>query len=470
MTASLIAKLRHPQLGLCELVRVEATDWIIRVQTNGNHYRVSPERRGQFEIVRESTEPTRPTRPKQRSQPQKDLSRRNDPTSRNARRVIESLRVGLPSLDGSTRQLAVGFTEMESLIKSFLHDIDSDGGGAMIMKGAYGQGKTFSLTMLEEMAQEQGFITVRTEIDATENQLNKPHHIYHDLMKHLRLPGSGSYGIRELASKTHDLIREEAPRNQPEREKWLETHLQCFPLAWLLSDPVFVTKEPLLGLLAGDPNVPARVGRQSHVALPPPNRWPAFTAATQGDFASFLISGIGRLARLLGYKGLLVIMDEMEKWNQLNWNEQCRAGNLLGGLIWGATAEEGHRNRYDNPKVIRHSGRCGGYPFTTISRNFVGVAIAMTPREHDNPEHLWSQYGPILVGEVQPFTERRLIQYCKLVMPLVAEAYSLSSPTTEELEEIASEASRLWRKQGDLTTRSGVQAAIAAFDNWRDWA
>ena len=29
MSASLIAKLRHSQLGLCELVRVEATDWII---------------------------------------------------------------------------------------------------------------------------------------------------------------------------------------------------------------------------------------------------------------------------------------------------------------------------------------------------------------------------------------------------------------------------------------------------------
>ncbi|MFZ1936883.1 MAG: hypothetical protein WBL72_18780, partial [Thermoguttaceae bacterium] len=26
----------------------------------------------------------------------------------------------------------------------------------------------------------------------------------------------------------------------------------------------------------------------------------------------------------------------------------------------------------------------------------------------------------------------------------------------------------LWRRHGDMTTRSGVQAVIAAFDKWRD--
>jgi len=198
--------------------------------------------------------------------------------------------------------------------------------------------------------------------------------------------------------------------------------------------------------------------------------WPAFTAGTQGDFASFLLSGIGRLARLLGHKGLIVIMDEMEKWNRMNWNEQCRAGNLLGGLIWGATAESGIREKYDNPKILTHSGRCGGYPFTTLGRNHVGVAIAMTPREHESPEKLWAQYGPILVGEVPPFTESRLVEYCRLVLPVVAEAYGLSSPTEEELDEIISQARQTWRKSGNMTTRSGVQSVIAAFDSWRDWA
>lgn len=466
MAVSVVAKLRHPQWGPCELVRVEATDWIVRVGSTGVQYRVSSERRGQFEVIHDEIESPRG----QKSYQPKRIAVRDNAAARNARRVVESLRIGLPSLDGSTRRLAVGFREMESLIGSFLRDIDSDGGGAMIMKGAYGQGKTFGLTMLEEIAHDSGFITVRTEIDATENRLNKPHHIYRDMMKHLRIPGGKASGVRELAAKTHDVIRQQAPQNHSQRQQWLMKHLECSPLAWLFSDPLFLHKDSLLGLLECDPNVPIGVARKSHAFPPDPRQWPAFTAGTQGDFASYLLSGIGRLARLLGYKGLLIIMDEMEKWNQLNWDEQCRAGNLLGGLIWGATAEEGRRGKHDNPRILKHSGRCNGYPFTTTNRNYVGVAIAMTPREHENPERLWSQYGPILIGEVPPLTERRLIRYCQLVMPVVAEAYGLSPPTDVELEEIASEASRAWRMHGDMTTRSGVQAAIAAFDNWRDWA
>ena len=52
----------------------------------------------------------------------------------------------------------------------------------MTLKGAYGQGKSFALTMLEEVACESGFVTARTEIDAAENRLSKPHHIYYSFM------------------------------------------------------------------------------------------------------------------------------------------------------------------------------------------------------------------------------------------------------------------------------------------------
>ena len=224
MTTSVVARLRHSRWGACELVRVEATDWIVRVESTGVQYRVSSERRGQFEVIYDEPEQP-PEEPKVR--PLRRVAVRDDAAARNARRVIESLRIGLQSLDGSTRRLAVGFKEMQRLIGTFLRDIDSDGGGAMIMKGAYGQGKTFALTMLEEIAHESGFVTVRTEIDATENQLNKPHHIYRDMMKHLRVPGSDAVGVRQLACEAHQLIQQQTPQTRFEREQWLEERLEC---------------------------------------------------------------------------------------------------------------------------------------------------------------------------------------------------------------------------------------------------
>jgi hypothetical protein len=264
----------------------------------------------------------------------------------------------------------------------------------MTLKGAYGEGKTFGLNLLEEMAREAGFITACTVIDAIENRLNKPHHIYRDLMRNLRLPDVHGQGARPLVQKLHKHLGHKCPGNGHDREAWLKKEVGCFPLAWLLSDPRLPDKPELIGLLEGDPNCPVSRARNCHACPPVSRSWPAFTASTQGDFASFVLSGIGRLARTLGYKGLIVIMDEMEKWYELDWAEQSRAGNLLGGLIWGATADEGRRGMHDHPDILCHSGRCGGYPFTTERRSHLGIAIAMTPRDEDESEKIWSFYGP----------------------------------------------------------------------------
>jgi len=337
----------------------------------------------------------------------------------------------------------------------------------MTLKGAYGQGKTFALALLEEMAREAGFVTACTEIDATENRLNKPHHIYRDLMRSLRLPDVPGQGARILAHKVHSFLQRECPGDTYQRGPWLEEQVGCFALSWLLSDPRLLDKPELIGLLECDPDYPVHLARDRHACPAIARMWPAFTAGTQGDFASFVLSGVGRLARVLGYKGFVLIMDEMEKWYELNWAEQSRAGNLLGGLIWGATAEEGHRGMNDHPTVLSHSGRCGGYPFTTERRCHVGLAIAMTPRNDDDPDHMWSFYGPILAGNAPALNEELLFEYCRRVVPYFARAFGVQPPEEEELKFIAADAVQIWHKHGDLNTRSGVQASIAAFKDWR---
>lgn len=465
MSTGVSSGLQHPLLGRCQFIRVESVDWIVRSESSGALHRVTPDRRTEFEIISSQAESDSP---RVDSQIQPHSTVQNDAANLGARRLIESLRSGLTSPSGSPRQLAVGFSEMDASIRSFLSEVDSDGGGAMIMKGAYGQGKTFALTMLEEVALESQFMTVRTEIDATENRLDKPHHVYRDLINHLRTPDNSFVGTESLARKTRERIDQQPLLSQYHREEWLLKELGCPPLAWLFSDRSFFDEEPLLGLFRCDPNTHVSEARKRHTRPANAREWPAFSAGTQGDFASFLLSGIGCLARLLGYKGLIIILDEMEKWNQLNWKEQCRAGNLLGGLIWGATAPEGQRNRGDSPAILKHSARGGGYPFTTTIRNHVGVAIAMTPGECAGPEQLWQAYGPIKVNPLPILTAAEIGRYCTLLSPVFTEAYGLSSPTQEELNGIAANAQEAWRRSGDMSIRSGVQAALTAFDQWRE--
>jgi hypothetical protein len=503
-------------MGLGELLRVEITDWIVRFQSDGKTYRYPPAARSRLSVVENRTlqkvysppkpveaeaieapdtipastpAPTTSSRSKEDvlTEPPQLSSETPDHTQaamaaasswdcRRASQTIESLRNGLPPVHADVRPLAVGFERTAEHITNLLNDVAIEGGRAMVLKGAYGQGKTYALNLLEEIALEEGFAVVKTEIDATENRLNKPHHIYRDLLAHLRLPevkGTGRMalsalverGLREVREATHSVTN---PEQWCEAAYWiLNKELGCKSLAWLLSDPNVVEKRELLGLLQCDPGVHITQARQHHCLAGGPREWPAFSAGTQGDFASYLLSGISRLCRYVGYKGLIVVLDEMEKWQDLNWQEQSQAGNLLGGLIWGATAELGQRERANEPAAIRHSLRGGGFPFTTASRSHMGIAIAMTPRLTGGPEQLWQAYGLLEIANLPHLTDRLLAQYCSKVAPHYAMAYGRPIPTRAELTRIVHHTVRTWKRGGQLNTRSGVQAAIEAFDAWR---
>ena len=116
-------------------------------------------------------------------------------------------------------------------------------------------------------------------------------------------------------------------------------------------------------------------------------------------------------------------------------------------------------------KVLEHSGRCGGYPFTTPDRCFVGVAVAMTPRGDNGPEDDWSHYGVLEVIDLLPFDSGSLTDYFRRLAPLYQQAYSLSAQIPHEL---VSKALRRWQSAGDESARSATRAVIETLDEWRE--
>ena len=385
-------------------------------------------------------------------------------------RAVESLANGLPPAGEFGRTLAVDFNHTQSMIDVFLKDVDVDGGCALIVKGGYGQGKTLSLRCLEEVALENRFIVTRTEVDATENRLNKPHHIYRDFMRHIRVPGYSGVGAAVFAQAASNAIHcAIGEKSTVFRQEWLKKQLECESLAWLLSFNQFARSDRFVGLLAGDPQYRADSVRRSHTLEASPRIWPMFSAATQGDFGCYLLSGIGRLSRLMGMKGLIIIMDEMEKWQDLNWKEQTQAGNLLGGLIWGAT-ESKNRGRKDNyPGNLEHSKRCGGYAFTTPGRSHIGLAIAMTPRsEEEDPVSEWERFGPILDVDLPRLSVDKLKKYVRRLVPIYCSAYGARQPDAVEIDAIIEATIISWQQEGEMTNRAAVQSAVASLHKWRD--
>jgi hypothetical protein len=407
---------------------------------------------------------------------------------RSLRRVFESLRNGLSPIRTELRPFAVGIEDIEQKVQNLLLDVTNEGGRSVVLRGGYGQGKTFCLQLLRQMALEGGFAVMSTEIDAHENQLDKPHGVYRSLMQSLTFPDGHEPATAGIVSRTHrELFRRLGVVGSDElyacaAMRLLRSELECKPLAWILADRHLLSKQELFSLLAGENGVPPGSARRSHAIPGDPNDWPAFSAGTQGDFASYLLSGIGCLTRFLGFRGLIVILDEMEKWQDLNWKAQSRAGNLLGGLIWATSAEEGsrwcrtdrlqprrqveYRSRHcDHPDLLKHSARCGGYPFTTGKRCALGLAIAMTPRGDDGPESTWSQYGLLEIVDLPAFTKTHIHSYMNRIFPAYMKAYGLNGELTINMLDQAVVA---WRQRGDGSTRTAIQATVSILDEWRD--
>ena len=364
-----------------------------------------------------------------------------------------------------------------------MHKVRSEGGAALDIRGQYGEGKTFTLSLTEQMALEAGYMTTRIEVDATENRLDKPHNIYRELLANLRIPQEGPPGARGIVLRTAQAIRhvataQGAAEQAVQRRKWLLTRLECEPISWLFSDPECASKEELIGLFAGRPVATARSGRQQHILGGGAREWPTFSYGTQGDIASYLLSGLGRFALLLRLKGLVIILDEMERWQDLDWTAQTRAGNLLGGLIWAATSPEGKRrcvvgeSRFadrmygrscDHATILGHSGWAGGYPFTTRHRCFLGVAVAMTPRGFEGPGMRWKEYGDIQVVDLPQFNQRSLRGFFETIVPWFKKAYGV---TADVPTQVFTEAMNGWRSQGVHSARSGVTAVLDALYSW----
>jgi hypothetical protein len=427
-----------------------------------------------------------PSAPRPPATPQLPPPLPTDPESRRLRQAFESLRTGLSPVTAALRPLAVGAEVIEQHAEEFFQQI-VNGGAGVVFRGGYGLGKTFNLHLLREMALEQRFCVMMTEIDSHRNQLHKPASVIRSLIKSLSFPDRKEKGHEELVRQVHGYLeqtfnheqfKEVYPREWPwglarRQQEHLMQQIECTPLSWLLSDPMLPGKEHLINLLACDPQEPVRRSRERHVLyfMSAREQWPAFNAGTQGDFGSYLVSGIGRLCRLLGYNGLIVLLDEMEKWESLNWRDQSRAGNLLGGLLWAASAQGEDRDCADNrtacfhPPVLEHSRRGGGYPFTTPSRCHLGVGIALTPRGDEGPEADWAVYGSFETIDLPEFTQAGLQEYFYKIYPLYCRGYGLQNGDSAKL---CRQALATWLRNPDRSTRLGVRAVMAELDAWRE--
>lgn len=245
---------------------------------------------------------------------------------------IESLRYGVVPF-GNIERLTIGFDRMEAWTQSRLPEKLGRPSVSEVC-GAFGTGKSHSMSLVRHIASKRGYLTARVEIDSQEVTLANPE----GLLKALWPSLSGtdfhtSHPIIELCLRAIQ-HNEGPPVVNAEIERTAENYKTVRTLA--NRDTLDEIIDEFDGLMSSSGQYPAseiigaiRRGKLSGVAEflvhPPIGRT---TVRKPYDFLENLIA-YSMLAEKAGYRGLVITIDEFEITKQADKEKIRRCAQLL---------------------------------------------------------------------------------------------------------------------------------------------
>ncbi len=323
--------------------------------------------------------------------------------------VMESMRLGVvPAADLS--EYTVGRDAETAQIHADLDKVEREGGAVRAFLADYGVGKTHMLEHLQHVAASRGFLTARVVLDAREAAPSHPQRVYRQLVRSLRYPerpydeGAGLRPLLEAAVKS-DAAREDfevgtKPGGREVRERLNDgMHLYLTPALSYFSE---LTSEErpeegreddadalrqMIDWLEGHPTV-SNVEIDSLLSSRIRGHHRIYSLKDYRPWAriyGYLISGIARLAKQVGYSGLVVLLDEAEFYALLSSENREYAQYLFKALSCAAVgseavpfeAEELERGGYGilQELPVRHSDHSSLYTVFAMTPNETGIEI-----------------------------------------------------------------------------------------------
>lgn len=261
-------------------------------------------------------------------------------SSRRRREVIDSLRRGTVPAHGLDL-LAVGLDRFAPAIDGEL--AVAAGGGAVFkaVRGDYGAGKTFFSRWLQERARKGGFATAEVQISETETPLHRLETVYRRIIENLatdEFPPSALAAVidgwlftleadaleagadaENLAAQTAELL-EIRLGDVAGSAPGFAAALRGYQQAMAAGD--VAQAQGLLAWLGGQPHVAAGVKR---------------AAGIKGNLDHFgalgFLQGLLLVLRDSGFRGLVVVLDEVETLQRVRGDVRDKALNALRQLI-----------------------------------------------------------------------------------------------------------------------------------------
>jgi hypothetical protein len=367
-----------------------------------------------------------------------------------ARRLVEALRLGVAPAE-HVRELSIGLTaERESLAAALNRSLD-EGGDVRAVVGEYGFGKSHFVQLAAEEALARRFVVAGASLDLVELPGHRAFAVYGELMRTLRLPDRTERGLDVLLDAAGPLVARRLIERAPVRD-----------------DPLAVA----LGVLAESGGHRARAPWEQWLmggarakgmakALPRGTRMPSlYTAGHNERQLAYELSAVSALARLAGYSGLAVLVDEAESISLLRPPQREKAGTFFRALVYAALGE---RQALVDPATLpQHRHR--DYPPRYGEGQSLLFLFTLTRSDQQLPIETWLAPGQILALDPHP-TPQEIGQFVAKVE--VHHALAFGYVPGEQHGQVRRSASELLAeaaRHDRLSIRGVVRLAVELYD------
>ena len=264
-------------------------------------------------------------------------------TDATATDIIAALRQGTVPRDGLAL-FATGLEAVMTQIDSELEHVATGRGRSKWLRGDYGAGKTFTARHLCARARELGFATSEVQISVNDTPLHKLETVYRRLIERLQTASDAPsalsaiidgwlYAIGDTVTQLKGLD-ETDPAFDAACEQRIEDELADLTtvnpaFAAVLravhrsqAEGDFATAQGLVAWLAGQPHTDRSVLKAAGVR-----------GSVDGQAALTFLGGLLLLLRQSGYRGLVVVLDEVETIQRIPSNQRANALQALRQLM-----------------------------------------------------------------------------------------------------------------------------------------
>ena len=461
----------HPQYGPGQVVAVykRGSEWLVRFES-GLRFR-----RPRQEFTGEHVAPVPPALTDQVSTPQVNPAQVNPAQVSapmledqfGARSLIEALRLGIAPAQ-QAQALTIGLEKERASLGAGLESAQRGHGAVRAVVGDYGQGKSHVVELTAQEALARNFLVASSSLDLLELPPHRDFDIYASLAQSLRYPDDDEWGGE----------RGLGPLLERATERQLAEPLAA--AAALEVDPLQLTVRALATTASSRQRrawerflTEGRRVKAMNPALkqllPKGQRFPSvYKVGHNARQLAYLLSGLSVLARLAGYSGLAVLIDEAESYSLLKPYQRPKAGRFFSAVSYAALSGRHPHLREDDFAQHRfwdyplHYGGAGG----GASGGPAGLFFLFTVTRSDNrlPLEVWLEPEDVL--ELEPhLSPQELAQFLETLGRFHAQAYAYTPDERHgQLRRAAAEHLARGVRNHLLGVRGAVRLSVDLFD------